>query len=345
MITRSRTKTLCVMEDISNQNRTAPEKQQRGADGAKEVDTPQQGGRYDQRSRDDAAKASSTDVRSPPCYVSDTSDNADEGRIDDPTFDADYANEIHEYLRSRESSTSVSPLYMTNHGHINEQMRQILVNFIIEVHYRFGLVPGTLYLTVNILDRYLSSEAARRVTQANLQLVGIVALLISSKFEEVWPISLTDCVCICENASHDERDVVDMETSILGALNYRINVPCAHAFLVRYLRAVDATTDVVNLSHYVLDGTLQSYYLLNFLPSQLAAAAVYISRKTDGEDDAWCPTLVRYARYREEDVLPVARAVIAMKTYCSVGLFAVNRKYGRGGCGGGASNVELCSDF
>lgn len=344
MITRSRTKTLCVMKDVSNQNRSAPEKQQRGADGAKEVDTPQQGGRYHQRSRGDAAKASSTDVRSPldHCH-GDMSDNADEGRIDDPNFDADYANEIHEYLRSRETSTSVSPLYMTKHGHINEQMRQILVNFIIEVHFRFGLVPGTLYLTVNILDRYLSSEAARRVTQANLQLVGIVALLISSKFEEVWAISLTDCICICENASYD--DVVDMETSILRALNYRINVPCAHAFLMRYLRAVDATTDVVNLSHYVLDGTLQSYYLLNFLPSQLAAAAVYISRKTSGEDDAWSPTLVRYAQYSEEEVVPVARAVIAMKTYCSVGLFAVNRKYGRGGCGGGASNVELCSDF
>ena len=166
-----------------------------------------------------------------------------------------------------------------------------------------------------------------------------------SKFEEVWALSSTDCVCICEDPSYGEMDVVDMETSILGALNYQINVPCTHAFLVRYLRAVNVTTDVVNLSHYVLSGTLQSYYLLHFLPSQLAAAAVYIARKTVGEGDAWCPTLVRYARYSEEEVLPVARAVIAMKTYCSVGLFAVNRKYGRGGYGGGASNVELCSDF
>jgi hypothetical protein len=275
----------------------------------------------------------------------DTPFDLDEDRIDDPTFEADYANDIHEYLRSRESLTSVSPVYMQSHGHINEQMRQILVNFIIEVHFRFGLVPGTLYLTVNILDRYLSSEDARRVRASNLQLVGIAALLISSKFEEVWALSSTDCVCICEDPSYGEKDVVDMETSILGALNYQINVPCAHAFLVRYLRAVDATTDVVNLSHYVLDGTLQSYYLLHFLPSQLAAAAVYIARKTVGEGDAWCPTLVRYARYSEEEVLPVARAVIAMKTYCSVGLFAVNRKYGRGGYRGGASNVELCSDF
>jgi cyclin B len=224
-------------------------------------------------------------------------------------------------------------------------MRHILVDFIIEVHCRFGLVPGTLYLAINILDRYLSSEGdARRVTRTNLQLVGIVALLISSKFEEVWALSSTDCVCICENASYDERDVVDMETSILGALNYEINVPCAHAFLVRYLRAVNATTEVVNLSNYVLDGTLQSYYLLSFLPSQLAAASVFISRKTVGED-AWCTTLLKNSRYREEEVLSVARAVVAVKTYCSAGLFAVKRKYGRGEDGGGVSNVELCSDF
>ena len=111
--------------------------------------------------------ASSNDVRHfTNVELGDTFDGVEEGRnIDDPTFEADYANDIHEYLRSRESSTSVSPAYMKNQIHINEQMRHILVDFIIEVHCRFGLVPGTLYLAINNLS---SEGEARRVTQTNL---------------------------------------------------------------------------------------------------------------------------------------------------------------------------------
>ena len=322
MITHSRTSAQCVLNDISNHNR--------GSNAAK--------------MRSDATNSRLNDFCPQPCDVDNTADGVDERHFDDPTFVADYANDIHEYLRSRESSTSVSPFYMKSQRNINEQMRQILVNFLVDVHFRFGLVQATLYLTVNILDRFLSSEEATRVTRTNLQLVGIATLLISSKFEEVWALTSTDCVCVCDNA-YSEKEVVDMEASILWALNYEINVPSAHTFMVRYLTAVNATTDVVSLSNYVLDGTLQSYYLLKFLPSQLAAAAVFISRKTLGED-AWCPELVRHALYCEEDVLPVARAVIAVKVYCSAGLFAVERKYGRGDFEvGGPSIVELCSDF
>ena len=340
MIARSRTSAQCVLKDVSSHNRTASDKEQRVTNDATRVNAPC----YNLRPRRDAAKARSNEAHSQPCDADDMVDDVDEIHFDDPTLVADYANDIHAYLRSRESLTSVSPLYMKSQKNIDEQMRQILVNFLVEVHFRFGLAPATLYLTVNLLDRYLSSEVETKVTRSNLQLVGIAALFTSSKYEEVWALTSTDCVCVCDN-SYSEKDVVDMETSILVALNYEIYVPCAHAFMVRYLKAVDATTDVVNLSNYVLDGTLHSYYLLNFLPSQLAAAAVFISRKTMG-DTPWCPELVRHTLYCEEDVLPVARAVIAVKVYCSAGLFAVEKKYGRGGFGvGGASNIELCSDF
>lgn len=66
---------------------------------------------------------------------------------------------------------------------INERMRSILVDWLIEVHNKFELMPETLYLTVDIVDQYLSM---RTVLRRELQLVGVSAMLIASKYEEIW---------------------------------------------------------------------------------------------------------------------------------------------------------------
>lgn len=73
--------------------------------------------------------------------------------------------------------------YMVNQPDINAKMRGILVDWLIEVHRKFELMPETLYLTINIVDRFLSVKA---VSRRELQLVGISSMLIASKYEEIW---------------------------------------------------------------------------------------------------------------------------------------------------------------
>ena len=134
-----------------------------------------------------------------------------------------------------------------------------------------------------------------------------------------------------------------MEEKILKTLEYQITIPSAHAFLVRYLKAAHADKRIVQISCYILDGTLQSYNLLHYLPSQLAAASVFIARRTVGRN-SWSPTLVRYAVYCEEEIIPVARAVLAEKSSSSTELRAVNKKYTSSRYGGVANTVLQC-DF
>lgn len=134
-----------------------------------------------------------------------------------------------------------------------------------------------------------------------------------------------------------------MEEVILKTLEYQITIPSAHAFLVRYLKAAHADKKIVQLSCYILDGTLQSYNLLHYLPSQLAAAAVFVARRTVGRN-SWSPTLLKYAVYCEEDIIPVARAVLAEKSSTSTELRAVNRKYASSRYGAVANTVLHC-DF
>jgi G2/mitotic-specific cyclin-B, other len=75
--------------------------------------------------------------------------------------------------------------YVIRQSDANPKRRAILLDWIIEVHNRFKLRPETLYLTVYIVDRYLSLEEVL-VPKTELQLVGICAMLIASKYEEIW---------------------------------------------------------------------------------------------------------------------------------------------------------------
>jgi len=134
-----------------------------------------------------------------------------------------------------------------------------------------------------------------------------------------------------------------MEETILKTLEYNITIPSAHAFLVRFLKAAHADKRIVQLSCFILDGTLQSYNLLHFLPSQLAAAAVFIARRTVGRN-SWSPTLLKYANYREEEIMPIAKAVMTAKASAAQELRAVNKKYTSSRYGGVAT-LPLNNDF
>lgn len=112
-----------------------------------------------------------------------------------------YGKDIYEYFRSKakEANTDVTPTstYMKDQPHINASMRSILIDWLIEVNLKWKYVPATLYLTVNIVDRYLSKAT---VTRSELQLVGVTALFIASKYEEIYPRELDDMVHICADA-------------------------------------------------------------------------------------------------------------------------------------------------
>lgn len=93
-------------------------------------------------------------------------DPVDAADIEDPQTCAEYASEIFQWLRATESeqgnNNSVSATYMQRQEDINEKMRSILIDWLIEVHLKFKLVPESLYLTVNLIDRYLEKEQVNR---------------------------------------------------------------------------------------------------------------------------------------------------------------------------------------
>lgn len=251
-------------------------------------------------------------------------DNIDDRCKNDPLCATEYVEDMYDLFRKKENTTAVLPVYMeSTQPHINEKMRAILVDWLVEVHMKFKLVPETLFLTVHLIDRYLERE---EVLRPHLQLLGVGCLLIASKYEEIYPPQVSELVYICDNA-YNRMNIIDMETQVLKALEYQITQPSAHTFLVRYLKAGHASKEITQMACYLLDGTLQSYNLLHYLPSQLAAASVFLARHSGGKN-GWSPTLRKYADFTEDQIKPVARAILEEKSSTSPDLKAVNKKYG-----------------
>ena len=113
---------------------------------------------------------------------------------------------------------SVVAGYMEKQEDINEKMRAILVDWLVEVHLKFKLVPESLYLTVNLIDRYLERE---QVNRQKLQLVGVTAMLIACKYEEIYPPIVKDFVYITDNA-YTKEEILEMERKMLSVLDFNI---------------------------------------------------------------------------------------------------------------------------
>jgi Cyclin, N-terminal domain/Cyclin, C-terminal domain len=178
-------------------------------------------------------------------------------------------------------STSPPPLqsvtapqcYMHNQQCVTPLMRAILVDWIVEVHLQFECVPETLHLAVNIIDRYLTNVA---VTRNVLQLVGITALLLASKYEDIYPPEVKNCVAICQ-PTFTVQQVLDMEADMLGELSFNLTVPTGHPFLQRFLFITNATGTMSIAANYYLERMLQEHDALEFRPSVIAAAAVCLA--------------------------------------------------------------------
>jgi hypothetical protein len=163
--------------------------------------------------------------------------------------------------------------YMNTQDDINSRMRAILIDWLVEVHMKFRLVPETLYLCVNIIDRYCAMVQVRR---SKLQLVGVTALLIACKYEEIYPPEVRDCVYITDRA-YQSNEVLDMEQDIVHKLQFKITVPTAYPFLQRFFTIVKASSLVKHAAAYYTERTLQEHDMLKYRPSQICAAALILA--------------------------------------------------------------------
>lgn len=114
-----------------------------------------------------------------------------------PILESEYVKDIYAYLHELEKIFAIHPHYLDGQKDVTPKMRSVLIDWINEVHMQFRLGLDTYYLTVSIIDRFL--QADKTTSRRNLQLVGVTAMFIASKYEEMYPPVLKDFVYITDD--------------------------------------------------------------------------------------------------------------------------------------------------
>lgn len=230
----------------------------------------------------------------------------DDEDVYDISMVAEYSNDIFIYMRKLELQMKPDPDYMDNQIEIHWSSRSILVNWLVQVHTRFSLLPETLYLTVNYIDRFLSLKI---VSLAKFQLVGIVALFLAAKYEEIACPSLADITMMVEYTfSADE--IIDAERFMVGLLDYNLGYPGPMSFLRRTSKADDYDIEVRTLAKYLLEITIMDRRFVGSPASWLAAASHYLSRIMLQRTPSWSNAHVYFSGYTKSQLDPAIEVLL-----------------------------------
>nr|KJB15960.1 hypothetical protein B456_002G206100 [Gossypium raimondii] len=221
-------------------------------------------------------------------------------------------------------SSCVSPNYMDRQFDINEKMRAILIDWLIEVHYKFDLMEETLLLTINLIDRFLERCT---VIRKKLQLVGMTAMLLACKYEEVSVPIVEDFVLISDKA-YTRKDVLDMEKLMVNTLQFHMSVPTPYVFMRRFLKAAQSEKKLEFLSFFLIELCMVEYEMLKFQPSLLAAAAIYTAQCSLFRFKNWTKTSEWHTKYTEDQLLECSKLMVTYHQKAGSGkLKGVHRKY------------------
>jgi len=251
--------------------------------------------------------------------------------VDNPQLCAEYVTETFAYLKGLERRALVPKDHLQGQQ-TNDKMRAVLVDWLVEVQVQFKLLQETLFSTIDIIDRFMAVEGGS-VNRGKLQLVGVAAMFLASKIEEVYAPACSDFVYITDNA-YTEDEIKATELRIVKALEFNLSQPVAINFLRRYSKAGDVDVLQHSLAKYCLELSLADYSLASVGGSELAAASLCLSLLVLEEgatlQNVWSPTLAYYSGYDLERILPLVRklAAIIVKTHKpNAKLQAVRTKY------------------
>ncbi|KAJ1035614.1 hypothetical protein NDA18_000391 [Ustilago nuda] len=191
-------------------------------------------------------------------------------------FEEEYQEEVIEHMHHMESQTIAAVELMDVQPELKWFMRPYLVDFLIEIHQNFRLRPETLFLTMNIVDRYVSK---RIVYKRHYQLVGCAALLIAAKFEDAKgrvP-TVKELSLMCCNA-YDESAFAQMEGHVLSTIGWTLGHLTAESWL--RIESVRGGEDLktVNLARFFLELSLFHRDFISLKSSSLTKGAMVLAR-------------------------------------------------------------------
>ena len=234
--------------------------------------------------------------------------DADDGA--DPNLCSEYVKDVYAYLRQLEEEQSVRPKYLQGRE-VTGNMRAILFDWLIQVQMKFRLLQETMYMTVSMIDRFMQNSC---VPKKVLQLVGVTAMFIASKYEEMYPPEIGDFAFVTNN-TYTKHQIRQMEMKILRVLNFSLGRPLPLHFLRRASKVGEVDVEQHTLAKYLMELSMLDYDMVHFAPSQIAAGAFSLALKIF-DNSEWVSCLTKLPSIRMDHLVLRSLSWVLIRKGC-----------------------------
>jgi len=159
------------------------------------------------------------------------------------------------------------------------------IDWMIEVLSSFNCTPNTFFVSIDIMDTYLTCST-RCLETKDIHLIGVTAMLLASKMEEIIPFKVSTVVDKMTHGKMQAKDVVKCEESILKTLDFELlSTPSLFVFIEALIVKLNFHTtphfrDIMKVVTYIAKMMMHDYGLLIKYPLKyLACSCLYICFK------------------------------------------------------------------
>ncbi|NWU70260.1 CCNF protein, partial [Pterocles burchelli] len=244
-------------------------------------------------------------------------------------LEAKYSSEVVSQIFQASLPTSKQSIFTVQKG-MNETMRYILMDWLVEVATMRDFSSLCLHMTVECVDRYLK---LRPVPRARLQLLGIACMVICTRFISKEILTIREAVWLTDN-TYKYEDLVRMMGEIISALEGKIRIPTIVDYKEILSNIVPLERRTLHLYSFICELSLLNTSLCVYSPARLAAAALLLAKVLHRQAHPWTRQLAEYTGFSLKDLLPCVLSLHQKcfhddvpKDYRQVSLTAVKQRF------------------
>ncbi|XP_053550340.1 cyclin-F isoform X2 [Bombina bombina] len=213
---------------------------------------------------------------------------------------------------------------------LNDTMRYILIDWLVEVATMKDFSSLCLHMTVDMVDRYLKQ---RFVQRGLIQLVGIACMVLCTRFMSKEILTIREAVWLTDN-TYTYEDLVRMMGEIISVLEGKIRMPTVVDYKDLLLHVTPLDGGTLSLCSYISELSLLYTELSVYSPAQIAAGSLLLARILHKQALPWPSHLAESTGYTLESLTPCVLLIHkkcfhsdAPKDYRKVPLTAVRQRF------------------
>jgi hypothetical protein len=207
--------------------------------------------------------------------------------LHDPQYVKEYTEDILESLLIDENNfynkkKYIDPFYLEKEeSELTPEMRTVATDWLVLIHHKiFKFQENTLFLTIQLFDRYLSKVI---VSTEKAELLLLSAFMLASKHNEIDYVNMQEGLQLIKN-KFTKEEIINMEYEILNIINFEMLAPTMCEYFQVFSNFLKFNKKQINEGLYILNIVLVDFHMLEYPNYMLAFAVIKLITKKDNND-------------------------------------------------------------